>query len=477
MSLHSLKPHFLLFLLLTFFGAIRLYIAPLTGLGVDEAHYALYGELLDWSYFDHPPLVGWVEHIFTHYFGNNEFAVRVPAIIIGFITSLLLYIFLYSITKNWNIALLGVVALHASFIFNALFLMFLPDTLLFLLLIPTIYATLYVVQKQTTLSWIILGFLLGIAGLSKYTAILFVVPIVLFVILKKEFKLFINPKIILTIVIALACISPVIYWNIQHDWISFTYQSNHVVGNPEINFKSFARSLAAQFGAYNPFLMPLAFYGLYKALRSKKDTLFLSGLFGLVLFGFFSYASLYKTALPHWSALFYMLFIPIGVVFLYENAKKYITFSLLFGIGISLILYAELAFKFIPQPDFQSLHRDLYGWNTIMEKAKKVAKDKPICVTNWTLASRAMFYAKENKKQIYLLDNRFDQFDLWNDATKLQGKDIIVINTHEFHKQLKSYIKCDSLEQKAKVELKLHNHFVNEVEFVECKNYQGLLNE
>ncbi len=28
---------------------------------VDEAHYALYAQNLAWSYFDHPPLVGWIQ--------------------------------------------------------------------------------------------------------------------------------------------------------------------------------------------------------------------------------------------------------------------------------------------------------------------------------------------------------------------------------------------------------------------------------
>ena len=28
---------------------------------VDEAHYALYAKHLAWSYFDHPPLVGWIQ--------------------------------------------------------------------------------------------------------------------------------------------------------------------------------------------------------------------------------------------------------------------------------------------------------------------------------------------------------------------------------------------------------------------------------
>src|ERR1700683_4135552 len=34
----------------------RFAIASRNNLGVDEAHYVLYGLNLDWSYFDHPPL-------------------------------------------------------------------------------------------------------------------------------------------------------------------------------------------------------------------------------------------------------------------------------------------------------------------------------------------------------------------------------------------------------------------------------------
>ena len=37
---------------------IHLIFGFLLDFSVDEAHYALYAEHLDWSYFDHPPLVG-----------------------------------------------------------------------------------------------------------------------------------------------------------------------------------------------------------------------------------------------------------------------------------------------------------------------------------------------------------------------------------------------------------------------------------
>jgi len=49
-------------LLLVFLGtAIHLVMGFSTELSVDEAHYALYANHLAWSYFDHPPLVGWIQ--------------------------------------------------------------------------------------------------------------------------------------------------------------------------------------------------------------------------------------------------------------------------------------------------------------------------------------------------------------------------------------------------------------------------------
>jgi len=461
---------------ISFVAVLRLLISPYIGLGVDEAHYVLYALNLDWSYFDHPPLVGWVQYIFTSLFGLNEFGARVSAVLIGFLSSIFLYKLLYQIDKSATKAFIGVLALYASFIFNALFLMLMPDTLLFLLIIPIIFSVIAIEQDGSLKNWIILGILLGLAGLSKYTAILFIVPIVLYVLIKKRYELFYNPKIIVTIIIALVIISPVIFWNIKHEWISFTYQSSHVVGSEHIHWGSFFKSLAAQLGAYNPFLVPLAFYGLYKAFRSSNDTLLLAALFGLTLIIFFTYASLYKTALPHWSALFYMLFIPIGSYYIFEKSKKYLIFAIAFGLLLSGVAYAELVFKFIPQPDYKSLHRDIYGWDTIMKRANAVMKEQhanAIAVTNWTLASRAMFYNQKFNSKVYLIDKRNDQFDLWEDKNEI-GKNLLFINTHFFHKNIQKYVQCDMVRTVDVFDINLNNNKVNSIELVMCNNFQGL---
>ena len=455
---------------------LRLLLAPLVGLGVDEAHYVLYALHPDLSYFDHPPLVGWTQYIFTSLFGDSEFGSRVAAIVIGFVTSIFIYRLIYDINKKSDEAFMAVLALHASFLFNALFIMLLPDTLLFLLILPIIFTTIKIERESKTSTWILLGFLLGLAGVAKYTAALFIVPIVAYVLIKKRYDMIFTPKILLSITIALIMIAPVIIWNISNDWASFTYQSDHIVGADRIEWSGFFKSLAAQFGAYNPFLVPLAFYGLLKALKSDNSTIFLTALFGLTLILFFTYASLYKTALPHWSALFYMLFIPLGSYYLYQNSKKYLKFALGFGLILSALAYAELAFKFIPQKDYQSLHRDIYGWDTIMKNANRYIVDDTkdaIAVTNWTLASRAIYYNRAYNSSIYLIDKREDQFDIWEDGSG-KGKNLIVINTHFFKKDIDKYMRCSSVKELDTFDIKLNENIVNSIKLTLCKNFQGL---
>ncbi len=473
------KEHRSFLYFITIVAVIRLFLAPHVGLGVDEAHYVLYALNLDLSYFDHPPLVGWIQYVFTSVFGTNEFGARVAAIAIGFITSIFIYRLIYGIENNAKYAFIAVLALHASFLFNALFIMLMPDTLLFLLMIPIIFAVIRIEKENSLKNWLVLGVLLGLAGLSKYTAVLFIVPIVLYVIIKKRYELFYTPKLIPAVLVALAIISPVLIWNIQNGWSSFSYQSEHVVGANSINWGGFFKSLGAQFGAYNPFLFPLAFYGLYKALYSKNRTLLLSGLFGIVLISFFTYAALYKTALPHWSALFYMLFIPIGSYYALqagEKLKKYLYFAIGFGLLLSAVAYAELGFKFIPQKDYQSLHRDIYGWDTIMKKANRYVKNpskEALAVTNWTLASRAIYYNRSYNSEVFLIDKRDDQFDIWEKEQAI-GKDLIVINTHFFKKDINKYMQCDEVKTLENFDITLNNKKINTIKLTLCKNFQGL---
>lgn len=470
------KEHHKFLYFIAFVALLRLSLAPFVGLGVDEAHYVLYALHLDLSYFDHPPLVGWIQYIFASIFGYTEFGARAAAILIGVFSSIFIYKLIFDINKNSNEAFIAILALSASFLFNALFLMLMPDTLLFLLILPIIFTTIKIEKSNKLSSWLLLSFLLGLGGLAKYTAILFIIPIVLYIVIKKRYNLFLSPKLLASVVLAFLMILPVFIWNIQNNFSSFIYQSSHVIGSGTINWSGFLTSILSQLGAYNPLLAPLAFFGVYKAFTSKNSTLFLTSLFGLVLILFFTFAFLYKTALPHWSALFYLLFIPIGSYYTMKISKKYLYIAIGFGLVLSLLAYAELGFKFIPFKDYQSPHRDIYGWDTIIKEANKEAQKsqtKAIVVTNWTLASRAIYYNRSYNSDIYLLDARDDQFDIWQKHNPI-GEDVIVINTHFFKKNIDEFMLCDKVIPNNKFDIILNDSKVNSIELITCKNYQGL---
>ena len=472
-----------IFFLILFFTLIRLIVAPLFGLGVDEAHYALYGQFPALSYVDHPPLVGWVHTVFIRLFGTNEFLVRLPAILIFAAVSYCCYLFMLRITQSARLALISVFAMNCSFMLNALALMLLPDSFLLLLVFLLIFVAEQLERQKRPLDFIFLGLILGVMGLAKYTAILLVPPLILFFLMRKRFDILFSPYMFLAAAMALLIVSPVFYWNMQYDWISFKYQGGHVFGTLATSVKSFFESLGAQFGAYSPFLFLVAFYGFFKVWRRQEAYLRLAVLFGATLMIFFMVTSLYERTLPHWPSVFYLLFIPVGTYFLMTSQKKWQRNYLYVSVGLSLagllFAYTELGGKFLKLPDYKSPFRDIYAYNEIAAEADVLLKNhssvrpKAIAVTNWTEGSRVMYYSLKYGVDVFVIDDRIDQFDVWQ-KKQPEGYDLLFLNT-EFHNlNISRDVKCENVSVADKKDYLLNGSKVNTVEYVWCNNYAGV---
>jgi 4-amino-4-deoxy-L-arabinose transferase-like glycosyltransferase len=477
-----IQKHKEIILVTGFFTLIRLLVSPTFGLGVDEAHYVLYARNLDWSYVDHPPLVGWIHALFYYTLGSGEFAARLPAVILFAIVSLFSYRFILSFSGSKNIALTGVLAINGSFMLNALSIMLLPDSILFVLIFPLIWLTRRIASHGRFRDFALLGIVLGTAGLAKYTAILFVPPILVYLIMKKRYDLIFSRHMIFAGFLALLMITPVICWNIQHDFISFRYQTGHVLGPSLISLEKPLVSLAAQFGAYSPFLFFIAFYGFFKGLRHPDDSIRLAILFGGVIYVFFLYSSFYETALPHWTSPFYLLLIPVGVFYLMNHPtpfkRKFLKVSLWFSLILTLFLYMELSAKFFRFPDYNSPFRDIYGYETIAKEADEVfrANDhsrKGLAVSNWTMGSRIMYYSMSYDIPVFIIDERIDQFDLWQTSPP-EGRDLLFLNTHFTHLDLEKTVVCDRVQPVKTIDISLNGGKVDTVEYVWCMNYRGM---
>jgi hypothetical protein len=474
-----------LLLLIASFTLIRLLVAPLFGLGVDEAHYFLYGLHLDWSYVDHPPLVGWIHALFYYLFGTDEFLVRLPAIILFALVSYLTYLFTMAFSRSERISLLAVLAINSSFLLNGLSLMLLPDSILLPLVLLLIFAVKKMEESPQPKYFIYLGLVLGFAGLAKYTAALFVPPLLVYFVVKRRYDLIFSKYMFAGLFIALLLVAPVFYWNFQHDWISFRYQGEHVLGSSSIKLETLLTSLAAQAGFYSPFLFGIAFYGFCKSFREKNDFLLLSLLLGGTLLAFCLYSSLYDVALPHWSSAFYLLFIPIGVFFMSRDQGKGKRYILNLSIGISLMitlaLYAEVAGKWFRFPDFQSPFRDIYGWPTIAREADAILKEDPtpkkaLAVTEWTLASRMIYYSLPYHDKVFVIDRRKDQFNLWQNGSPI-GCDLLFVHSRFSNEDILNEFRCDEGYVAKRIDIDLNQSKVDQIDYIWCKNFHGAKND
>ena len=208
---------------------LRLLTAPFFGYGVDEAHYVLYSNNLALSYFDHPTLVGWIHFLFS-IFAQNEFTARVPAILLGAIDSFLVYGLLKD--KDKNGAFLAVVALNASLTIGVLFLTLMPDSLLITFMILLIYAVKRLENDKNISNYLLLGLVLGFAGLSKYTAILFVPALFLYIAVLRRWDIVLNRYLPLSVTTAILIVSPVAVWNFQNDFAKNKHQL-HFLKQPQ----------------------------------------------------------------------------------------------------------------------------------------------------------------------------------------------------------------------------------------------------
>jgi 4-amino-4-deoxy-L-arabinose transferase-like glycosyltransferase len=448
---------------------LRLISAASFGYGVDEAHYVLYAKHLALSYFDHPPLVGWTHYVFS-FFGTGEFWARVPAVLLGAVDSFLVYLLLKD--RDEKAAFWAVVALNASLVIGVLFLTLMPDSLLITLMLLLIFVVKRVESEKSVLNYLLLGIVFGLLGLSKYTAVLLVPAFVIYLFWVRRADVMLNTKLLISFFAALFIITPVIVWNVQNDFASLAYQAGHVSGGSSGSFKNFFVSLGQQFGAYNPALFIIAFYGLFRAFKAREFRL--ESAIGVAIVVFMFVSQYRQVALPHWISPFFVLFVPIGVFYLYAIRPKLTKWVVGVSLILAAIVHAELVFKIGKFKDFNSPFRDIVGWQeaakaACVELEKVDSTNKALAVTNWSIASRTIIYSSA---PVYLIDERKDQFDIWESGSPM-GKELLFVNPKSFYKDINASFVCDKVEKIGEYNATLNGSVVDSFGFELCTNFGG----
>lgn len=432
------RPAHVLALLLLGHSLLHFVLGWMLGLSGDEAHYALYGAHPALSYYDHPPLVGWVQLPLVA-LDAPEGLLRLVPEALWVLTALFIHdtarrlhtLMVPAVGSADSAGLWAVLAYSLAPVLHILGIGLLPDTLLMLFTAAILWQTLRLLDETIARrlpDWLLLGALLGLAGLSKYTAIFAALPVLACLLATHGLRLLRRPGPWIALLLAVTLVLPVFVWNAQHDWISFAYQLKHGKGS-HWQLGQLLVFLLAQ-----ALLYPLLVWGV-SGLRHK-----VLGGFGLdgsrawlltffaLPFAVLAWLSGGGSSLPHWTAPAWVALAPfagLGLAALWAGGRRTLIWVLgglqaLFTLGlyVLMLLAGPPWIASEPpgsgEPEMVNPFTDFYGWNEAGAHAQQLARENNIphlAVQNWTLASRFAWYARP--LPVHVLAPDFDQFSLW----------------------------------------------------------------
>lgn len=441
----------------------------------DEAYYWLWGQHPDLSYFDHPPLNAWLLGLVSQVFGWNLVSLR----LIGWLsTAGTLYLFLLWARRlagadwlRWFL-IAGVIYL-ASPLYAVFSGIMFPDHLLIVFSLWSIYAFAVFLEswEKGAPRWGVLfvaAFALGLAALSKYSAVFVALAVVLHIALApRRWPLLRAWQLYAAALLTMAMLLPVLIWNLQHDFASFRF---HLVARQGEFLANFAPDRALTFLVlFLAYLSPLLAWPIARIVFARGDSGFAGAsrdLGRLVFFGStlsFAWIAMGSWALPYWNILAVAPLIPHLVVWIGARVQ------LLLHIGYGLLVVGLLFFvNFTLVPvatitggsDWES--SVVHGWDQIAaEVAAADADYQPdfLAATRYTLAAQLAF--QRGRDDVTALSSRIDQFDFWFDAEAHRGQTALILADTTQTIDAETRARFASMEQVRQFDVVRFGHVVN----------------
>jgi hypothetical protein len=471
------------------FQAFRFLLLPFMGLMPQDAYYYFYGQHLSLSYFDHPGMIGYLLRGFSEVFGQSVFVVKFTDFVI---TSATLYSFyklasyFLSTQKLQRAIVLMVSTIFISILsFNST-----PDVPLLLFWTLSLICLYKAIFENKKAFWILAGIAMGLSFNSKYTGILLQFGLIAFLLFSNQYrKLLLSPWAWLCILISVAVTFPVWWWNYEHDFASFAFQSSNrtsSISKFQITPKYFFGALGHQLFLLLPILfwMFLVFTFKYvkRALTKLKvpqaKVLFLLAFFIPTFVGFFALTPIYWVKL-NWMMPSYITGIILAGMFISKKlVKVQLIFSIVFHIAISL----QVLFYLVPIKSDDTW----VGWKELATETTKLKTQYPntFIFSNDSYKTSAVlnFYLEEKVYAQNIIGLHALHFDYIGDRLSLlNGKNAIYIDSDKRFKNtdklgtmdplLREYF--ESVTELTPIIIKDNNKEIRKFWVFYCTNYQN----
>lgn len=448
---------------------IRLFMSawlPMTG---DEAYFIVWGKNLDYGYYDHTPMVGWLLSLFLTV-SDATWWLRLPSVVLPIILSYGIYHLLkkrQSQVAAW-VALCFLVA--PVNVINVLITTDTPLILFSFLSAWFIYAALYESEsvKESNIKYLLSGLFLGLAFFSKYFAVFLGLSYGVYIVLFHR-----NKKDMLGLVIIVLMVTPFVFvnllWNYNNCWNNILFNLFNRTATASEPVSSLIKYLVMLVYLFSPILI---FYIIknkskFKAIYENKFNHFYLwlALFPLILF---LLLVIRKQVGLHWVFSFYP-FVFIAFAGLLNVKQWRWTFHFMWIMSLIHII-AVSSLMILPVNTFsdkkEAVENIIIGKypNEVFSQLEKYEKDYQFATISYGMSSVASYYTRKHFIVFDKASFHAREDESLVDYRKFDGKNILIFkrtseNLDKYSRYFNSSERKSFKVREATFELLLGNNF------------------
>ncbi|MFN4260556.1 MAG: ArnT family glycosyltransferase [Gemmataceae bacterium] len=448
-------------------------------LAPDEAHYWDWSRHLDWSYYSKGPLVAylirassWLQPWTQALTGSAVLAVRLPAVLCGALLLVSLYWLTWLIYGQDRLAALVVIGALTTPLIAAASGIMTIDSPYVCCWGWALVLGYYAVFRQKPWAWPGLGLVIGVGVLAKYTMVLWLPALALFLWTTPGYRQRLRQPgfWVAAGVAAVGCL-PIIIWNAQHDWITLRHLQGHAGLNqgPRWYWWGPFAYVGTQFGLWLGvwFVLWAAAVITYRPWKEPNAPLRYLWWLSVPMFVFFLlFAFKNKGGEPNWPVAAYLSGMVLAAGWLRRQwldagpRRRWllaggVTGTCVFSLVVTLMahhsetiwpLFTRLTGPASAEQPFPMRRVDptcrLRGWRTLAAEVDRLRTElrqqgiEPVLAgTSWTLPGELAFYCA-GQPTVYslgsILNDRRSQYDLWRpnplaDPQLFLGQTFIVV--------------------------------------------------
>lgn len=403
------------------------------GLGPDEAQYWTWLRHNDWSFLTKPPLTTWLMGFSTSVLGDTMMGVKFFALLSQVGTAVLGFYLAREVAGRaagwWAFGLISAVPLVAVG-----GLMMSTDVVLLPLWMASLLVLILIINDKKKADgwewWVLLGVLAGVAGLAKYSALLFFLLLGLYLTLVKR-AWWVKPQVWGSGLISLVFQVPVVWWNVRQNWGGMEHvlwQANGGGDARHGGIQSFFEFLGSQAGVVGPIVFLALWaawvHGVWK-WRKIDDLQKLVLIFSLPIFMGFVGLTLHGKVQANWPVLATVPGLVLVAVWVAKLRIKWLNIFLVIGCVVNalagILMLDTAAFRAMHLFPVSARHdptKDMRGWVEMGELFGYLLNrlDNPVVMASrYQTLAQVMFHTPGVGDVAYVRvgARRANQYDLW----------------------------------------------------------------